>query len=604
MKKLYLFTILFFLTAVTFAQVPAGLQTKLAVAKTPKDKITALNNIAISYMLNGINDSLAAVYDQKQMVIATQSHDEELITKTELLIARRWMSYVGVNEVERLKKSIVFYTDAVANAQKYHQHNLETGAYLQLSSYYRRSRINQVDKSVEMVQKARGILKTNPNDSLTAIAYASSAAICKARGDQLNAFRNYSRALATAESIGNNSLISDLYISLGMFYSILEDNDKALDYFLKCKKVIKDAHIQTTEENINIYRLIGSVYSDKKDYHTARKYFREMYAKAKEHHFHEAILNQPLFLIEGTYLEEKNYKELMVYMRNPDLIKIIKQYQQEYLMNWYKGEMFDEQNKLDSARAYYNSVLEPAQRLAPPATLLRLYVSYGFFEIKTGNAASGLAWMEKAKDISLKINDISIYPYIYHNLDSAYARADNKSKAYDYRVLYDQYNARLKDQSRSRQLLLAEVNAESQRIKVQQQKEEEALSKKHNLQYMGITAAIATVFILLILAGVFTTSARIIHGLGFFAFIFFFEFITLLCDHVIHEWTHGDPLKIMAIKIVFVALLLPVHHYVEEKVIHHLIHRKKIKLNKLINRSKHMDDIASEAVLATDQTTH
>jgi hypothetical protein len=55
--------------------------------------------------------------------------------------------------------------------------------------------------------------------------------------------------------------------------------------------------------------------------------------------------------------------------------------------------------------------------------------------------------------------------------------------------------------------------------------------------------------------------------LGFFSFIFFFEFIILIADQQIHHATHGEPWKILAIKVVLIAILLPLHHLIEKKVV-------------------------------------
>jgi tetratricopeptide (TPR) repeat protein len=588
MKKLYLILALLFCTVVLYAQKMDTLQKRLSIAKTPKEKIKALNNIAAYYMYSGVEDSVANVYSDKLIQVARQSGDKYLITWANYLNGRRLMSLGGVNETERLKLSNQYLQTALTLSRENSQPDLEATVCIQLSAYSRRPRVNQVGKAMEYIQMAQSILATNPNDSLSVMASNSAAAIYLAKGDQLNAFRNYNNALNTAERLDKPNLIADTYKSLAQFYTSLEDYDKALDYLLKAYKLLNDKNAKG-DDVVMVLSQIGGVYVYKKDYATARKYFTQMHDKAKALNLHETMVTQPLFYIEATYLEQGDYKSLVQYLKNPQLTKIIKQYKQEYLMDWYRGVAFDQQNQRDSADYYYNRVLKPAAALAPPSTIIAIYTTYGFYQIKNGQSTLGLQWLEKAKDISIKMNDLSLQTFIYHNLDSAYAKTGNKARAYDYRVMYDKFNDSLKNQSKLKQLTLAEVNAESQRLKLQQQKEEEALRKKHNLQYMGITAAIASVFILLVLMGFFTTSASIIRGLGFFAFIFFFEFITLLCDHVIHDWTHGEPLKIMAIKIVFVALLLPLHHYVEEKVIHHLIHRKKIKLGKF-GKSKQVEE--------------
>jgi hypothetical protein len=70
-----------------------------------------------------------------------------------------------------------------------------------------------------------------------------------------------------------------------------------------------------------------------------------------------------------------------------------------------------------------------------------------------------------------------------------------------------------------------------------------------------------------------------IQALGFISFIFLFEFIILLADQKIHHMTHGEPWKILAIKIVLIAILLPLHHWIEHKVVQRLISKRLIDLS-------------------------
>ena len=132
--------------------------------------------------------------------------------------------------------------------------------------------------------------------------------------------------------------------------------------------------------------------------------------------------------------------------------------------------------------------------------------------------------------------------------------------------------------SREKDLLSLEIDNENRRKEREAARLEQEKTRRHNIQYTGIIIAIATIFILLVMAGVFSVSKTTIHVLGFFAFIFLFEFITLLADNQIHHWTHGEPWKVLAIKIVLIAMLLPLHHWLEKKVIHYLSTQQLIKV--------------------------
>lgn len=46
----------------------------------------------------------------------------------------------------------------------------------------------------------------------------------------------------------------------------------------------------------------------------------------------------------------------------------------------------------------------------------------------------------------------------------------------------------------------------------------------------------------------------------------------------LHRATHGEPLKIWIAKIFIIALLLPLHHFLEHKVVHFLESQKLLKM--------------------------
>jgi len=66
--------------------------------------------------------------------------------------------------------------------------------------------------------------------------------------------------------------------------------------------------------------------------------------------------------------------------------------------------------------------------------------------------------------------------------------------------------------------------------------------------------------------------------LGFFAFIMFFEFVILIADNRIHELTHGEPWKVLGIKIILIALLLPFHHWLEKRTITYLTSHNRLTM--------------------------
>jgi hypothetical protein len=117
------------------------------------------------------------------------------------------------------------------------------------------------------------------------------------------------------------------------------------------------------------------------------------------------------------------------------------------------------------------------------------------------------------------------------------------------------------------------------------QEEVEERSRRDQLQYMGIFFFILICFIVLLFAGSYRVSETFIRVMNFFLFIMLFEFIIILADRWIHHNTDGEPLKMLALKIVLIAILYPLHHWVEKRAIHLLVNRTLIKPRQLSLRN-------------------
>jgi hypothetical protein len=104
----------------------------------------------------------------------------------------------------------------------------------------------------------------------------------------------------------------------------------------------------------------------------------------------------------------------------------------------------------------------------------------------------------------------------------------------------------------------------------------EAKRKRDNIQYLAITIGIASLFVLLAMFGMFRVSATTIKMISFFTFIMLFEFIFLIFKKNIYTITHGEPWKDLMFMIVLAAILLPLHHWLEEKLIHYLTSHNRL----------------------------
>jgi ABC-type Fe3+-siderophore transport system permease subunit len=112
---------------------------------------------------------------------------------------------------------------------------------------------------------------------------------------------------------------------------------------------------------------------------------------------------------------------------------------------------------------------------------------------------------------------------------------------------------------------------------------------------MAITIAIGVIFAVMLVLGMFPISKVTIKLLGYFFFISLFEFIVLVIDTFLHKITHGEPLKIWLIKIFLIALLVPIQHFLEHRLIKFLESRKLLEARTRINLKKWFQKVKKPA---------
>jgi hypothetical protein len=136
------------------------------------------------------------------------------------------------------------------------------------------------------------------------------------------------------------------------------------------------------------------------------------------------------------------------------------------------------------------------------------------------------------------------------------------------------------NQDKSRQIEALSMNESIRQREVEAQRLKEEEERKHNIQYAGIVLGLV-VFILLflLLSHSVIVTQRLIKFLGILALLILFEFINLVIHPVLGNLTHHSPLLMLIFLVALAAVLIPLHHKLEELVVHKLIDKnKKLRL--------------------------
>jgi uncharacterized membrane protein YidH (DUF202 family) len=171
-------------------------------------------------------------------------------------------------------------------------------------------------------------------------------------------------------------------------------------------------------------------------------------------------------------------------------------------------------------------------------------------------------------------------------LEVLYARKNDYRNAYNYAVLNKALSDSVNSMSKKDQLLIMEIDHETRQRDLAADQERQSTLRRHYLQYNAIIIIIISVFIVLLMLGSLKVPEWITRSLGFFSFIFLFEFIVLIADHKIHEVTQDEPWKVLLIKIVLIGILLPFHEWIEKRVVAFLLNPALINISRYPVRSK------------------
>ncbi|MDO6431852.1 tetratricopeptide repeat protein [Flavitalea sp. BT771] len=589
MRKCLACGLLLLIVYVTTAQkdfLADSLRKDLSISHTDASKANALAALAAYY--GGVDEKLSKSYGDQAMEVAELSRDRKLIATTWLKAGFRLLNKPGVANNMAIAMDCFQQAEKVARDSDLED---ELGfAYVGMARVARGS--GDYGQALNYNNLALSVASTSGNDSLKVTAYNSMGYTYRYRNEKLLAFRHHLDALNVAELSGRDPLLALAYHALADFYVAIEEYDKAIDYEMKVMAI--DRKAGNKYALLDDYNNTGKIFVRKKQSDLALSLYEKSIALADSLHYISYKLN-PYLDIANMYFNNDETLKGMAYLNDHPEIKdwFIRTGIGFFLDEGY-GSIYSLLGKYDSAYYYFKRAEPEIEQKANPFGKYDFYRQFGDFYKSKGDYKTAITYYLKSKAIGEDVKDIYLLETTAKNLDTLYGKAGDFRTAYSYNVAYNQYKDSLRNLAKEADLLKLEVDNDNKRHERLAREEEERVHRRHNIQYMGFTAGIVTLFIVLVMLGFFMVSPRTIRALGFFSFIFLFEFIILLADKQIHEWTHGEPWKILLIKIFLAAGLLPLHHWLEHKVIHYLNTRRKFVPGKALFKLK--KEVPSTAV--------
>jgi tetratricopeptide (TPR) repeat protein len=549
---------------------PDSLKRDLAKATEWKDKAILANNLALYYF--GQNRPLSDDYARQSIEAAEMSRDRKLMINTYLFNAKRFQQGVGLKANLDMALDYIRRAEQIAKEEKVDVGLVYTD--VAFAELYRALGDNA--KAMTYSNQAVTTAEDIDNDSVQVAAYTSLGLSYEARNEKLVAFRNFLKALDVAEGWKNVYLIRNASAYLAYFYHGIHEEEKAIDYEVNII-IPSDRKLGHLNELRGDYNTLAQFFLKKKEYDISLECSEHAIRLADTVHF-DLVKIDSYFSIFDTYFKSGQYWKGMEYLHaHPVVTDYLDRAGMHFVVDGIYADAYMDMRRFDSAGYYYEREAPEVEAKANLPSKGDFYGEMGEFYKQRGMWDQGIVWYKKEEGVGQVMGDLHVLEHSSRNLDSLYRRLNNYEQAYNYHTLYAKYNDSIRNLAKETDLLKLEVDNDNKRRQRQAREDEQATEHRHNVQYMGFTIGLVTLFIALVMMGWLAVPPSVIRGLGFLSFIFLFEFIILLTDKQIGELTNEEPWKVLLIKIGLAAILLPLHHWSEHKVIHFLSSRRRFK---------------------------
>ncbi|HUR64993.1 MAG TPA: tetratricopeptide repeat protein [Chitinophagaceae bacterium] len=553
----------------------------LAAAKTTEEKIYWMDYLSRTLM--NVNPAEAETYGEKLIMLAEESRDRKLMIRAYRANGIRCGFFRG--QKTYANRAIGYFEKALAIASQ-ERMDEEIGACgLLLADLY--ISIPDYQKALNYVSEAATRISSSTNDSLKIELYITKGKVSEATNRKIDALGNYLQALAAAEAIKDNEknkrrkaeLKRNSYLRLSTFYNHIEEYDKAIDYYtLAYKELDNIGDKRVPYQRCIDINALGNLFAAKKNAGMAISYYERSIAMADSLKFSNLKVPGYLSLL-NQYLRMKEPGKAMAYMNSPrgqDLVRFLHQFGMTAAVYQAYAAIYTDMDQFDSARFYLAKAIPLFEQKMNENNSVDIYMQAGELYKKTGESDRAIGFYMKAKDIAQKNGFLEILQEAVKQMDTLYEKKGDLLTSRMYNRIYYTYKDSADKLTREKEVAQEEAGYETVRLTRLKAEEAERNRRRNNIQYMSIIFGIIMLFISLVVLGMFKVSAGAIRAIGFFVFLMLFEFIFLVFKKTIYTFTHGEPWKDLLFMIGLAALLVPLHHWLEHRVLHYLTSHNRL----------------------------
>ena len=382
----------------------------------------------------------------------------------------------------------------------------------------------------------------NLKNALAAV-YNNIGVIYEQQGEIDKGLEHHFLSLKLQEEIKNKDGMATSYNNIGVIYYGQKENDKALEYCFLSLNTYEE--IKDKQGMAYSYNNIGAIYDDQGEIDKALKYY---------------------FLSLNIREKVKDKRGMAESYHNI-------------------GDVLCALDSLEEGMRYLKLGLAMSKELGYKARISDDYSAIGALQLKGGQLEVALENGLEALAVAKEIGHVDYMGRAAKLLSDTYRK---QSKFEDALTMYEleiemkdsivneentktTIRQQMKYEYEKEQILAEQVRNEELRI------QQEDLKRRNSLHYSAIFIGLLVLFGGIMALGFIKVSPRAAEAVIFISFLILFEFILILADPYIEEWTGGAPGYKLLFNAILAGAIFPLHQFFEGKLKKRLVKVKRKK---------------------------
>ena len=380
------------------------------------------------------------------------------------------------------------------------------------------------------------------------------------------------RSLKISEELGNKKSAASSLSNIGLVYHIQGDIAKGLEYFHKSLAINEE--INDKSGMSTCLNNIGAIY-----------YYQGNITQALKYYFKSLKIREEAGDKHGVAISLNNIGAL--YNGEGDFVRALEYHLKSLKIkeeNGYKSGMATSMNNIgliytkhgDVAKGlkYYQSSLKIREEIGDKEGAAISINNMGVIYLDKGDIKTAKAYAQKSMDLASELGIPEVIKRSAALFSDLYKEEGDYKNSLEMYELEIQMRDSMKNEETEKATIRQQTKYEfekAQLITEQHEKDagrkmQEVRNRRDNLQYSVILIAILALFAGVLGLGFINVSERTAEGIIFFSFLILFEFLLVLADPYIDNWSGGAP----GIKLLFnagiAALIFPAHAFFEGRL--------------------------------------